>query len=411
MPGQVQGLILPLQGLVLPFLGALAACFFLLVLLPIFQRRIVQNILARYHLVQSKKAELEVQIRSNVASLAGSGGLVLGLLSAMLGLVFSSQTVELTRQTVELTRQGQVNDRYQRWVNVLAASANVPARMAAIDGITAIARDESEFKTPSMVLLEAFIRVSSPRFADHGPCRQLERSGDDPYRPTINLGTIGHDVQGALKAVGELTKTAGFKEHTVDLSNSDLCFAYLPESNFEAGYFRGSDLRGAILDEARLTSAEFNTAVLEGAHLHGVAVDKASFIGAKLSYSRFDPFRGGGKATDKSNMIGTNFTDAVLENAILNDADLSGATFLRASLNGAQLDKARLGGADFKVADLAGSSIGGADLTGVVNLTQAQLNTTCGDAETKLPADLSPPKTWPCAWYNRKQTIALEDGN
>jgi hypothetical protein len=132
MPGQVQGLILPLQGLVLPFLGALAACFFLLVLLPIFQRRIVQNILARYHLVQSKKAELEVQIRSNVASLAGSGGLVLGLLSAMLGLVFSSQTVELTRHTVELTRQGQVNDRYQRWVNVLAASANVPARMAAI---------------------------------------------------------------------------------------------------------------------------------------------------------------------------------------------------------------------------------------------------------------------------------------
>ena len=35
--------------------------------------------------------------------------------------------------------------------------------------------------------------------------------------------------------------------------------------------------------------------------------------------------------------------------------------------------------------------------TGAVGLSQAQLAETCGDATTKLPADLVAPSAWPCA--------------
>jgi uncharacterized protein YjbI with pentapeptide repeats len=38
----------------------------------------------------------------------------------------------------------------------------------------------------------------------------------------------------------------------------------------------------------------------------------------------------------------------------------------------------------------------GTDLSLVKDLTQAQLDTACGDANTKLPAGLTVPKTWPC---------------
>ena len=64
----------------------------------------------------------------------------------------------------------------------------------------------------------------------------------------------------------------------------------------------------------------------------------------------------------------------------------------RAYVVQAQLSKADLSDAELYLADLRGT-----DLSQALGLVQAQLEETCGDKTTKLPADLAPPPSWPCA--------------
>ncbi len=39
----------------------------------------------------------------------------------------------------------------------------------------------------------------------------------------------------------------------------------------------------------------------------------------------------------------------------------------------------------------------GVNLSRVLGLTQAQLDSACGDAATRLPSGLKAPATWPCS--------------
>jgi uncharacterized protein YjbI with pentapeptide repeats len=78
-------------------------------------------------------------------------------------------------------------------------------------------------------------------------------------------------------------------------------------------------------------------------------------------------------------------------NANLSGADLTGATLHRSVFHAANLS-----GAIFKRAYLYWARFEGTDLSGVRDLTQEQLDITCGDANTKLPAGLTAPKNWPC---------------
>jgi uncharacterized protein YjbI with pentapeptide repeats len=75
--------------------------------------------------------------------------------------------------------------------------------------------------------------------------------------------------------------------------------------------------------------------------------------------------------------------------ADLKGANLREANLIAADLRGADLRVADLIGADFRDADLSG-----ADLTESIFLTQAQLNSAKGDANTKLPPSLAIPSHW-----------------
>ncbi len=66
-----------------------------------------------------------------------------------------------------------------------------------------------------------------------------------------------------------------------------------------------------------------------------------------------------------------------------------GSLLLAADLTGRNLAGVDLLGADLRDADLSG-----ADLTGALFLTQAQVNASRGDADTRLPARLSRPEHW-----------------
>jgi uncharacterized protein YjbI with pentapeptide repeats len=86
---------------------------------------------------------------------------------------------------------------------------------------------------------------------------------------------------------------------------------------------------------------------------------------------------------------GKNLFGAKLKGADLRGSDLRGALLIAANLKGADLRVCDFIGADFRDADLCG-----ANLEGSFFLTQAQINSAKGNAETKLPSSLKRPKHW-----------------
>lgn len=89
---------------------------------------------------------------------------------------------------------------------------------------------------------------------------------------------------------------------------------------------------------------------------------------------------------DRSRFRGANLSLANLFGARLTGADLTNANLEGATLVGGYLGGARLNGAA-----LNGANLSGAELSEASGLTQAQLNTACGDSTTTLPAGLTVP--------------------
>ncbi len=86
---------------------------------------------------------------------------------------------------------------------------------------------------------------------------------------------------------------------------------------------------------------------------------------------------------------GLDFIGVDLRKADLRGGNLRGAYLIAANLRGVDLSSADLIGADLRDADIRG-----ANLTDSIFVTQAQINTTKGDAETKLPISISRPISW-----------------
>jgi uncharacterized protein YjbI with pentapeptide repeats len=91
----------------------------------------------------------------------------------------------------------------------------------------------------------------------------------------------------------------------------------------------------------------------------------------------------------RRNHRGADLVGANLKGADLRGADLRGTYLIAANLQDADLRLADLRGADFRNADLSG-----ADLSGAVFLTQSQIDSTNGDAATRLTATLTRPAHW-----------------
>jgi uncharacterized protein YjbI with pentapeptide repeats len=83
------------------------------------------------------------------------------------------------------------------------------------------------------------------------------------------------------------------------------------------------------------------------------------------------------------------YLGAKLKGANLRGANLRGALLIAADLRSADLRWSDVIGADFRDADISG-----ANLTGIIFLTQAQVNAAKGNKHTKLPATLVRPAHW-----------------
>jgi uncharacterized protein YjbI with pentapeptide repeats len=106
-----------------------------------------------------------------------------------------------------------------------------------------------------------------------------------------------------------------------------------------------------------------------------------NFAGARIRQADFSLATADRTRFHGANLSLTNFFGARLSSADLSEANLEGTTFVGAYLGGAHMNGAVLTGANFS----------GAELESASGLTQAQLNTACGDETTTLPAGMTIP--------------------
>ncbi len=103
-----------------------------------------------------------------------------------------------------------------------------------------------------------------------------------------------------------------------------------------------------------------------------------------MNDSLCEQVRAGQSRLNSANLTNANLRSAFLHTAYLSNSDLSGA-----GLEGATLKEAILQGANFHGTKLSSANFGYTDLTGVIKLTQEQLDDAFGNIETKLPDGFS----------------------
>src|SRR6516165_4244549 len=74
--------------------------------------------------------------------------------------------------------------------------------------------------------------------------------------------------------------------------------------------------------------------------------------------------------------------------------DLIGADLRGANLGGTDLRGVNLGGANLRGVNLGAANLSGANLSGATGLSSHQLEPAKGNSETKLPPNITRPKSW-----------------
>ena len=95
-------------------------------------------------------------------------------------------------------------------------------------------------------------------------------------------------------------------------------------------------------------------------------------------------------------LTGAALTKASLGRADLREADLREAKLVQSYLARTNLSGAALAGADFTKAYFLLTRIEDADLSAARGLDQEQIDESCGNNATTLPAGLTAPSSWPC---------------
>lgn len=216
------------------------------------------------------------------------------------------------------------------------------------------------------------------------------------YSPFANLrevdvSTKPEDWRGEE---GDITLVKGASLKGRDLRYADASGAFLVKAdlsknaNLQEADFSGADLRGANLSQAKLQAVTFTRAKLQGANLKQAHLKGAILLDANLT---------------KANLYGVDLQGTELQGADLMEVDLLLANLCGANLRGAknvtqaQLDKScgdekttlpeEPKGLQIEICP--GLDLSGRDLRGFKGLTRAQLNASCGDDDTKLPEGLT----------------------
>jgi uncharacterized protein YjbI with pentapeptide repeats len=158
-------------------------------------------------------------------------------------------------------------------------------------------------------------------------------------------------------------KLGGASLKGADFGGANLSRAYFGDADLRDVYLMNANLRGANLIGSNLDEVNLGDAKLSGADVRGANLSGANLSGANLVNAYFRDAKLSGVNLGFAKVSGANFGGAHLIGTDLNNADLSSTVFRDANLRGAELTYAELIDADFR----------GADLSGVVGITNEEL--------------------------------------
>jgi uncharacterized protein YjbI with pentapeptide repeats len=150
-----------------------------------------------------------------------------------------------------------------------------------------------------------------------------------------------------------------------------------------------NEISGLINETQRLTYLDVNAIIALDVAAHR---EKVNVLLLQTSEAVRAKARSGQKNTLKRNKTIAGRLDCI--GADLRKMNLRGADLRGAFLIAADLRQTDLSGADLIGADLRDANLRGANLTESIFITQPQINTAIGDANTKLPISLVRPTYW-----------------
>ncbi|MEP1230040.1 MAG: pentapeptide repeat-containing protein [Litorimonas sp.] len=188
-----------------------------------------------------------------------------------------------------------------------------------------------------------------------------------------------------------------------DLSNKRLNGMKLENTNFAGSFFNNSNLSGGKFHGADLTGAHFRKALLyrfqgDAVKLAGAIFEDATLTEASVTNSTLHKIDLNRATMTRANFSQNDFRAAILTNAQAVNANLSNSNFENAILDDGNFQDTNLTDSNFKNASfgkaillgsqLQGTNLSGADLSNAQGLSQAQLDTACGNVSTQLPHGL-----------------------
>ena len=183
------------------------------------------------------------------------------------------------------------------------------------------------------------------------------------------------------------------------LKGADLNAAALTDVNFTSTDLRDANLLAANFEKATLVRASLAGSNAKGANFSRIEAYRTDFSGIQAQDAVFASAEMQRSTFSGASLVNADFTKAELGRTEFLDADITGSKFPLANLARADLSKARFSGPiDFAGSFFFLTRIEGLDLTAATGLAQWQIDMSCGDGDTRLPAGLDPSSSWPCTF-------------
>jgi uncharacterized protein YjbI with pentapeptide repeats len=301
-------------------------------------------------------------------------------------------------------------------------SDNIAVRLGGIYTLESISRESADDHWTVIETLTAFVRERTQRTEAERTTKPLdqrlaerahtlwEKAGrpegrsDEFWARAIEENKLGDppatDIAAVLTVIKRRSEDRRELEGTLDFNQAVLRQAVLHQAHLEGANLIGADLEGAVLLHTNLKRTSLMNAHLEGATLSWSDLDGANLSGAHLEGAFLHGAQLEGALLWSAHLEGAKLTGARLADATLGRAHLEGA-YLReaylfgANLGGAYFHGADLTGAHLERANLLGAYLHGADLREAEGVSQEQIDSAYGDAETQLPEGLCRPVHWP----------------
>jgi uncharacterized protein YjbI with pentapeptide repeats len=189
---------------------------------------------------------------------------------------------------------------------------------------------------------------------------------------------------------------SGCKKTNKLLNESNFTGSRFDDANLALSNLDDSNFKGASLVKTDMTRASAKRGNFENADLTKSVGYRAEFDGSRLKNTNLTKSEFFRASFRQAEIIDSDWSKSELGRVDFTAARLQNVSFQYTNLSRVVFNKASLDNVDFKGAYTYLTHFENVDLRKVSNLSQIQLDLSCGDRNTGLPEGRWMPDTWPC---------------